>query len=73
MRMFLISDNRDTCTGMRLAGVEGVVVHEKQEFKDVVDKVTAEKDMDCPDHRIFRPEVSGACGGSQDEPASALP
>ena len=45
MRMFLISDNRDTCTGMRLAGVEGVVVHEKQEFKDVVDKVTAEKDI----------------------------
>ena len=43
--MFLISDNRDTCTGMRLAGVEGVVVHEKQEFKDVVDKVTAEKDI----------------------------
>ena len=30
---------------MRLAGVEGVVVHEKQEFKDVVDKVTAEKDI----------------------------
>lgn len=45
MRMFLISDNTDTCTGMRLAGVEGVVVHEKQEFKDVVDKVTAEKDI----------------------------
>ena len=45
MRMFLISDNRDTCTRMRLAGVEGVVVHEKQEFKDVVDKVTAEKDI----------------------------
>ena len=45
MRIFLISDNRDTCTGMRLDGVEGVVVHEKQEFKDVVDKVTAEKDI----------------------------
>ena len=26
--MYLISDNRDTYTGMRLAGVEGVVVHE---------------------------------------------
>ena len=25
--MFLISDNIDTYTGMRLAGVEGVVVH----------------------------------------------
>ena len=28
MQMFLISDNVDTYTGMRLAGVEGVVVHE---------------------------------------------
>ena len=27
MKMFLISDNVDTQTGMRLAGVEGVVVH----------------------------------------------
>ena len=26
MKMFLISDNVDTYTGMRLAGVDGVVV-----------------------------------------------
>lgn len=31
MRMFLISDNVDTRTGMRLAGIDGVVVHERQE------------------------------------------
>ena len=30
MKMFLISDNIDTYTGMRLAGVEGVVVHERE-------------------------------------------
>ena len=29
MKMYLISDNIDTYTGMRLAGVEGAVVHEK--------------------------------------------
>ena len=29
MKMYLISDNIDTYTGMRLAGVEGVVVHER--------------------------------------------
>ena len=29
MKMYLISDNVDTYTGMRLAGVDGVVVHEK--------------------------------------------
>ena len=33
MKMYLISDNIDTWTGMRLAGVEGAVVHEKQELK----------------------------------------
>ena len=27
MKMYLISDNIDTLTGMRLAGVEGEVVH----------------------------------------------
>ena len=29
MRMYLISDNTDTLTGMRLAGVDGVIVKEK--------------------------------------------
>ena len=29
MKMYLISDNVDTYTGMRLAGVDGVVVHGK--------------------------------------------
>ena len=29
MRFALISDNHDTVTGMRLAGVEGVAVHDK--------------------------------------------
>ena len=29
MKMFLISDNIDTYTGMRLAGVDRVVVHER--------------------------------------------
>ena len=33
MKMFLISDNVDTYTGMRLAGVDGVVVHEREELR----------------------------------------
>ena len=33
MKMYLISDNIDTYTGMRLAGVEGVVIHERNELK----------------------------------------
>lgn len=31
MKFFLISDNIDTQMGMRLAGIEGVVVHERNE------------------------------------------
>ena len=32
MKMYLISDNVDTVTGMRLAGVDSCVVHEKEEL-----------------------------------------
>lgn len=39
MKMFLISDNVDTYTGMRLAGVEGVVVHEEEELKEELARV----------------------------------
>lgn len=39
MKMFLISDNVDTYTGMRLAGVDGVVVHEHDELHDALQKV----------------------------------
>ena len=31
MRAYLISDNHDTLVGMRLAGIEGIVVHGAQE------------------------------------------
>ena len=45
MKMYLISDNKDTLTGMRLAGVEGVVVHERQELKDALDAVFQDKEI----------------------------
>lgn len=45
MKMYLISDNIDTYTGMRLAGVEGVVVHEKAQLKEMLDKVMADKEV----------------------------
>ena len=44
MKMYLISDNVDTLTGMRLAGVEGAVVHERDELKKELDKVLADKE-----------------------------
>ena len=43
--MFLISDNIDTCTGMRLAGVEGVVVHTHDELKDALQKAISNKEI----------------------------
>jgi len=45
MKMYVISDNIDTYTGMRLAGVEGAVVHEKEELLQELDKVMADKEV----------------------------
>jgi len=45
MKMYLISDNVDTYTGMRLAGVEGCVVHEKSELKAALEKAIADKSI----------------------------
>jgi V/A-type H+-transporting ATPase subunit F len=42
MKMFLISDNVDTQTGMRLAGVEGVVVHERAELRQALETAIAD-------------------------------
>ena len=42
MKMYLISDNVDTYTGMRLAGVDGVVVHERDELKKALEKVLSD-------------------------------
>lgn len=41
--MYLISDNVDTYTGMRLAGVDGVVVHERTELHEALQKVLQDK------------------------------
>ena len=45
MKMFLISDNVDTLTGMRLAGVEGEIAHGHEEAKEAVEKILEDKDL----------------------------
>ena len=45
MRMYLISDNIDTYTGMRLSGVEGVVVHEREELEEALSFVPGQPDI----------------------------
>ena len=46
MKMYLISDNVDTYTGMRLAGVDGVVVHERDELREALEKTLTDKSID---------------------------
>lgn len=38
MKMFLITDNSDTLTGMRLAGVEGVMVQTRDELEKALNQ-----------------------------------
>lgn len=45
MKMYLISDNIDTKTGMRLAGVDGVVVHELEEVKNALSSALKNSDI----------------------------
>ena len=45
MKMYLISDNVDTQAGMRLAGVEGVVVHERDELRQALETTLADKSI----------------------------
>ena len=45
MKMFLISDNVDTKVGLRLAGIDGVVVHERDEFVDALNRALKDKEI----------------------------
>lgn len=45
MKIFLISDNVDTRTGMRLVGVDGVVVKEREELNRELNKAMNDKDI----------------------------
>ena len=45
MKFFLISDNTDTQMGMRLEGIEGVVVNRADEVKQALEKAKADKDV----------------------------
>lgn len=45
MRCYLISDNVDTQMGMRIAGVEGVVVHKHDEVMDALKQAVSQDDI----------------------------
>lgn len=45
MKFYLISDNIDTQMGMRLAGINGTVVHEPDEVKLELENAIADKEI----------------------------
>lgn len=45
MKFFIISDNADTCTGLRYAGMDGVVVHERDEFRIALEKASNDREV----------------------------
>lgn len=48
MKFYLISDNADTKIGMRLAGIDGVVIHSDSEVRRELEKA-----MDMPDVAVI--------------------
>lgn len=45
MKFYLISDNVDTMMGMRLSGIEGVVIHKDDEVRRELKKAMEMKDV----------------------------
>lgn len=45
MRFYLISDNVDTQVGMRLAGIDGVVVHTADEVQKALQDAASQEDV----------------------------
>ncbi len=45
MKSFLISDNHDTLVGMRLAGIDGIVIHQREEVLEVMKAAMIDPDI----------------------------
>lgn len=45
MKYFVIADNNDTHTGMRLAGIEGEVCRTPEEARAAIDRATADPEI----------------------------
>lgn len=45
MQFYVISDNTDTQIGMRLAGINGVVVHEEAEVREALNNALNNRDI----------------------------
>ena len=45
MKYFLISDNIDTLAGMRMVGVDGVIVHQPDEVRQAIEDARANQEV----------------------------
>lgn len=45
MKLFNISNNNDTYTGMRLAGIDGCICHDEEELEKALSDVVKDKDI----------------------------
>ncbi|ADZ83088.1 V-type ATP synthase subunit F [Cellulosilyticum sp. ST5] len=45
MKSFLISDNHDTLVGMRLAGIDGIVLHQREEVLESLKAAMSNPDI----------------------------
>jgi V/A-type H+-transporting ATPase subunit F len=44
MKIFLLSDNRDTLVGMRLAGIKGIVTNDQREAERLLENLVKDKE-----------------------------
>ncbi|MEW9097296.1 MAG: V-type ATP synthase subunit F [Clostridiaceae bacterium] len=45
MKMYLISDNVDTLVGLKIAGIDGEIVHNKEEAIKCIEEVRSNKEI----------------------------
>ncbi len=45
MKIYLITDNLDTLTGMRLAGVEGVMADGRDDLREALERAISDKEI----------------------------
>ena len=45
MNLFCISDNKDISVGLRLSGIGGIVLNNKEEIEKEIDKICEKRDI----------------------------
>ena len=45
MKLFCISDSQDIAVGLRLSGIDGVTLNEKEEIESKIEEICSKKDI----------------------------